>query len=271
MRRAGGAIKRAPTHLVSKPVLHDPAAELEELAASLGKWADFVGLMDGLSDEDSETQVAISALVIEGRAFIEERLGHNSAFARGLDHVLLGRGGYPRNPREDDLRRYVLSMQGAARQIRRKAAKESAPPAASDGYVSPDLISELRDCKNGAYDLTRLAELCRELNVTSGGRANMATMMLVRAILDHVPPALGCVTFAEVSSSYAGSKSFKDHMRHLDASSRKVADGMLHTRIRRQESVPTDIEVDFRSAVGELVREVLRVARGARDNDQGAH
>lgn len=263
-RRADGAVRRQLANAAPELQSDDPAAELENLASSLEKWAAFSKTMGGLVDEDREMQVAISAIVVEGRALIEERLGRNSAFALGLDHVLLGRGGYPRNQNAVDLNRYVLSMQGAVRQIRRKAAATNlVPQAPGETYVSPKLITELRDIKGGAFDMTRLAEFCRELNVTAAGKANLATTMLVRAILDHVPPALGCASFAEVVSNYSGSKSFKDHMRHLDSSSRKIADGSLHTRIRRRESVPTDIEVDFRSAIGELVREVLRVARDA--------
>lgn len=261
VRRAHGAVSRKPSSIDATPIFYDSATELDDLAASLEKWAIFIEKMNGLADEDNETQVAVSALVLEGRAFIEERLGQNSAFARGLDPVLLNRSGYQRNPNADDLARYVLSMHGAARQIRRKAAETAPAPNIAGNYVSLELIAQLRENNDGNFDLTRLAEFCRELNVTAGGRANMATTMLVRAILDHVPPALGCASFSEVVSNYAGSKSFKDHMRHLDSSSRKIADGSLHTRIRRRESVPTDIEVDFRSAIGELVREVLRVAR----------
>jgi hypothetical protein len=89
----------------------------------------------------------------------------------------------------------------------------------------------------------------------------MATAMIVRAICDHVPPIFSCRAFAEVGSNYAGSRSFKEHMANLDKSLRKVADGNLHTQIRHRESIPTAVEVDFRAAIGELLREAIRCAK----------
>lgn len=243
------------------PPLHDPASDLEDIAISLERWAAIVRDQGILADEDGAAHVAISALVVEGRALMEECLGRSSAFAQGLDHVLIGSGGYPRNSNANLLARYVLSIHGAVRQIRRKAEiSSSAVISQHTIYVDLDLITQLQAVENGYFDFTRLAELCRELNVAAAGHAYMAITMLVRAVLDHVPPVLGCTSFAEVASSYPGSKSFKDHMRHLDLSSRKVADGFLHTRIRRRESLPTQVEVDFRSSIGELIREILRVA-----------
>jgi hypothetical protein len=101
----------------------------------------------------------------------------------------------------------------------------------------------------------------RELNVVSGNECYMATAMVVRAIVDHVPPVFRCKTFAEVASSYGGSRSFKEHMAHLDKSLRKVADGYLHTQIRQREGVPTSVQVDFRAALGELLGEVIRISK----------
>jgi hypothetical protein len=97
--------------------------------------------------------------------------------------------------------------------------------------------------------------------MVAGDECHMATAMVVRAIVDHVPPVFGCKTFTEVASSYAGSRSFKDHMGNLDKSLRKVADGYLHTQIRQREMVPTMAQVDFRAAVGELLGEIIRISR----------
>jgi hypothetical protein len=83
--------------------------------------------------------------------------------------------------------------------------------------------------------------------------------MIVR--VDHVPPVFGCKTFGEVASSYAGTRSFKEHMTILDKSLRKVADGYLHTQIRPKEAVPTPAQVDFRAAVGELLGEIVRITK----------
>lgn len=85
--------------------------------------------------------------------------------------------------------------------------------------------------------------------------------MIVRAIVDHVPPVFECKSFGEVANSYAGSRSFREHMGNLDKSLRKVADGYLHTQVRSRESVPGPVQVDFRAAVAELLSEVIRIVK----------
>jgi hypothetical protein len=95
-----------------------------------------------------------------------------------------------------------------------------------------------------------------ELNIVAGNGCHMATAMIVRAVVDHVPPVFKCKTFGEVANSYGGSRSFKEHMAN-----RMVADGHLHTQIRQRESIPTPVQVDFRAALGELLGEVIRIAK----------
>jgi hypothetical protein len=137
-------------------------------------------------------------------------------------------------------------VRGAARHVEKKRHLP-ATPVSPEGplYVDLSLINALRSIDGGPWDFQMLMELCRELNVAAGNRCHMATAMIVRAIVDHVPPVFGCRTFSEVSGSYAGSRSFKEHMTHLDKSLRRVADGYLHTQIRQREVVPTSVQVDF--------------------------
>lgn len=68
--------------------------------------------------------------------------------------------------------------------------------------------------------------------------------MLLRAILDHIPPIFSKASFKEVSSGYGG-KSFKDTMQHLEKGARKIADSHLHAQIRKKELLPTPLQVNF--------------------------
>jgi len=59
--------------------------------------------------------------------------------------------------------------------------------------------------KNEKFDLTKLIELCKELNECYDNESFLAVAMLVRAILDHIPPIFGYDSFAEIASNYGGS------------------------------------------------------------------
>lgn len=85
--------------------------------------------------------------------------------------------------------------------------------------------------------------------------------MLVRSILDHVPPEFSCKSFSEVANNYAGSKSFKQSMAHLENSSRKIADAHLHTQIRKTESLPNKTQVNFTNDLDVLLAEIARILR----------
>jgi hypothetical protein len=131
----------------------------------------------------------------------------------------------------------------------------------ADPYVHPDRIAQLKACKPAGFDLTKLVELCHELNVANDGSLVLAVGMLVRAILDHVPPIFGCRSFAEVANGYSGGKSFKEAMTHLEGASRKIADSFLHVHIRKTEVLPTKTQVDFRASLDMVLQEVVRLGK----------
>jgi hypothetical protein len=103
------------------------------------------------------------------------------------------------------------------------------------------------------FDFRKLVRFCEEINSAYGSQCYFATAMLMRGLLDHLPPVLGCKTFVEVSNRYAsGGKSFKDTMQHLELTSRKVADAHLHMPIRKSETrIRGNAELQHRLAVGQ--------------------
>lgn len=86
--------------------------------------------------------------------------------------------------------------------------------------------------------------------------------MLTRAILDHVPPAFGFKSFAEVAASYrGGGSSFKKSIERLENHSRKVADRLLHTPIRDKEVAPNMHEVSFAAELETMLAEFCRLLK----------
>ena len=126
-------------------------------------------------------------------------------------------------------------------------------------YVNPNRIEAIKSFPAGDFDYRRLIRLLEELNLVYRSKAYMATAMLIRAITDHVPPLFGVRGFSEIASNYSGSKSFKGQMQNLHSSLRHVADGHLHTQIRRNEDLPTEHQVDFKSALDALLGEIIRI------------
>ncbi|WP_144885108.1 hypothetical protein [Lacibacter cauensis] len=125
-------------------------------------------------------------------------------------------------------------------------------------FVEPSRIEELANIKNQLTDFTKLCEFCRELNIAYSNEMYLAIPMIVRAIIDHIPPVFGKSNFAEVCGGY-GTKSFRDSMNNLDKSSRKIADAYLHTSIRAKEVLPNRTQVNFKHDLDVLLQEIERI------------
>ncbi|MEL7069768.1 MAG: hypothetical protein AAGN15_14090 [Cyanobacteria bacterium J06581_3] len=124
------------------------------------------------------------------------------------------------------------------------------------GYVSVIRIQELKSIKSSRVDLTKLIKLCEELNLAHANGLNLATAMLLRSILDHVPPIFSKASFKEVASGHGG-RSFKHAMEHLEKGARKIADSHLHVPIRKKEVLPTSLQVNFSQYLDFLLAEVI--------------
>lgn len=132
-------------------------------------------------------------------------------------------------------------------------------PSGAQGFISEARIAQIRALAPAGFDLCKLVRLCEELNIVYSGGAFFATAMLTRAILDHVPPLFGQATFTEVAKNYSGARSFKETMKRLDESARKIADGHLHARIRGKETLPEPQQVNFAAEVDVLLAEIVRI------------
>ncbi len=131
----------------------------------------------------------------------------------------------------------------------------------SGAYVELTRINELKAIRSEKFDVARLIALCEELNICYANDCNQATIMLTRAIVDHVPPIFGVTNFAEVANNYGGSKSFRQSMEHLEKSSRKIADSYLHGQIRSKESLPTRTQINFSNDLDVLLAEIIRILK----------
>lgn len=140
-----------------------------------------------------------------------------------------------------------------------EAQVTSTRSSAQQSYVARERLDALRAVMSTKFDLRRLIRLCEELNAAHERELWMACAMLLRGIVDHVPPIFGCADFPAVASNHPGSKTFRQHMKRLDTSLREVANSHLHVQVRARESLPTAVQVDFRADVDVLLAEVVRI------------
>ncbi len=133
------------------------------------------------------------------------------------------------------------------------------PTLGTHEFVSETRIAQLRAVGTPTFDLRKLIRLCEEINVTYTEGALLATAMLTRAILDHVPPIFEMTTFSQVANNYAGARSFKEAMDRLDKAARKIADGHLHEPIRAKETLPEPQQVNFAAEIDTLLAEIVRI------------
>jgi hypothetical protein len=138
------------------------------------------------------------------------------------------------------------------------ASEQSKPVLLNWVYVDKKRFQALKK-KSGKFDFSRLGQMLTELDHAFSIENYISVILLVRAVLDHVPPIFNLNTFAEVANNY-GTKSFKDSMSHLENSSRKIADAYLHTRIRNKESLPSKTQVNFSNDLDVLLAEIVRIS-----------
>lgn len=146
------------------------------------------------------------------------------------------------------------------RKLKKTSQAKTITPTEDHCYIHLERIKALRSLST-EFDTCKLIRLCEELNICFSNKAFLATAMLLRSILDHVPPIFNCKNFSELSNNYASPKSFKKSMKNLQDSSRNISDSILHQTIRNKESLPNTNQIDFRADLDVLLAEIDRVLR----------
>jgi hypothetical protein len=189
-----------------------------------------------------------------------------------IQRAFSGHGAY--SDRSRYIESQILPIERAFRPERQKAPGDRPPeirieyspvrPATAGGLtlIADIRIAELRTLCSTQFDFQRLIRLCDELNTAYSHGCYLATIMLTRSLLDHVPPLFRKLNFTEVANNYGGGgRSFKETVQRLDAAARKIADAHLHTPIRRAETLPTAQQVNFAAELDLLLAEIVRLTR----------
>jgi hypothetical protein len=90
-------------------------------------------------------------------------------------------------------------------------------------YVDDRLAAAIKAKDEASQlDCTKLLQLIDELNDNYARENAYAAHALLRAILDHIPPILGCATFTEIANSYQWGRTDRGYARDCSTSSCKA-------------------------------------------------
>jgi len=204
----------------------------------------------------------LKQLFLEANAILQSHLGFGNLFSTKLHPALhasitYGHIGRPYVEVMAEGRAVIVAaMNHIAREpLLGSQAKVSNRPF----YVDAGMIAALNALQHSNFDFSRLVQMCRELNVANDNGAFISVVVLVRAIIDHVPPVFGEKTFGAVANKMP--RSIKASLLHLEDASRNIADSRLHQHIRMRESVPTPSEANFSQELAVLLGEVINAAK----------
>jgi len=125
-------------------------------------------------------------------------------------------------------------------------------------YVDKNTLLRLNKIESGNFDLSRLIALCNELDDNYSLENYHSCAMLLRAIFDHIPPIFDKKNFDDVCAQHGG-KSFKDIIRPLNETAKKIGDDYLHTQISKKVLAVTKTQVSFQANLDTLLNEVAAI------------
>lgn len=122
-------------------------------------------------------------------------------------------------------------------------------------YIGAQLIAAMKAQEaTDRFDRAKLLQLIDELNDNHIRGNAYAAHALLRAILDHIPPLLGCANFAAVASNYPWSQTDKSYMRKL-LDFKLQADDVLHRQISPKTDLLSLDDIPPRAWVNRLLQE----------------
>ncbi|MCW3848766.1 hypothetical protein OF829_16130 [Sphingomonas sp. LB-2] len=123
-------------------------------------------------------------------------------------------------------------------------------------FIAPEVLVQLRAATPTTFDFKKLIRFCEELDDAYRRGNYLSSVLLIRAIMNHVPPVFGQQTFGAVVSQ-AG-RSVKPMLERLEHEARPIADLHTHFLIRQRESLPTKNQVEpYKGPFELLLQEVM--------------
>ncbi len=126
----------------------------------------------------------------------------------------------------------------------------------TDTFINEEIINKFEKLSNPKFDTIKLRQYLREVNISYKENNLLSCILLLRAILNYVPPIFGCSTFSQYVSE--SGRSLKAIFSILEEGLRKIADLHTHKPISSKEYLPTNNQISpYKSQFEILLQEIL--------------
>lgn len=122
-------------------------------------------------------------------------------------------------------------------------------------YVSQEIIEGLIKKRDG-FNYKKLIKMLNEINSNHIASHAYATSMLIRAVLDHIPPIFGYSSFDAVVSNYGWGKTDRAYMKSL-LDFKNEGDDALHRQISGQDDLLDMTSLPVAHRFNRLLQECL--------------
>jgi len=127
----------------------------------------------------------------------------------------------------------------------------------AEDFVEPALIDRISSMNPLQFNVSKLASFAQELNENYQRGNYLSCALLIRAIINHVPPIFGQGTFSQVVAH--SSRSVKAILRNLEEGARDIGDLHSHEIVDKFSGPPTKNQVDpYKPNIDILFREIER-------------
>jgi hypothetical protein len=124
-------------------------------------------------------------------------------------------------------------------------------------FLDSNLIADFKSLINPQFDPKKLIVYFEELNKNYRAGNVISCILLIRAVLNYVPPVFGQTTFIQVISQCG--RSLKDIFDPLEQGIRKIADLHTHQLISNNETCPTLNQIEsYKPQFEVLVSEIWK-------------
>jgi hypothetical protein len=124
-------------------------------------------------------------------------------------------------------------------------------------YINQEILESFIK-KHDSFNYKKLIKILGELNYNFAAGYQYASSMLIRAVLDHIPPIFGYTSFEEVVNNYSWDKTDKEYMKKL-LDFKNNADDALHRQISEDQDLLEMDNLPNSNRINRLLQECLKI------------
>lgn len=128
-------------------------------------------------------------------------------------------------------------------------------------FFDENLLMQLSSKTNPNFDFSKLIKFCYETNANYSQGNFLSALILLRAILNHIPPIFGSTAFQNLVTTYNINRRIgkNEIFDNLQNGMRKFGDFHNHDVIKRVEVLPSKNQIEpFKPSFEYLIQEIIK-------------